>query len=104
MVVEDLGTWLPAGDDEHDAICLDVDNGPEWTVTDANAALYGDRGLDAVDRRLAPGGALAVWSASAAPAFESRLRRRYSSVDVVEIAVPRGEPDVVYVARRAIPA
>lgn len=104
VVVEDLGTWLPAGDDEHDAICLDVDNGPEWTVTDANAALYGDRGLDAVDLRLAPGGALAVWSASAAPAFESRLRRRYSSVDVVEIAVPRGEPDVVYVARRAIPA
>jgi spermidine synthase len=101
VVVEDLGTWLPADDDEHDAVCLDVDNGPEWTVTDANAALYGDRGLDAVDRRLAPGGALAVWSAIAAPAFEARLRARYRTVEVIEIPVARGEPDVVYLARRS---
>jgi hypothetical protein len=34
------------------------------------------------------------------PAFEARLRRRYAHVEVVETAVPRGEPDVVYVARR----
>jgi spermidine synthase len=100
VVVEDLNAWLLAGDDEYDAVCLDVDNGPEWTVTSSNAALYGDRGLDAVDRRLAPGGALAVWSAGAAPAFEARLRRRYASVDVIEIPVPRGEPDLIYRARR----
>jgi spermidine synthase len=104
VLVEDLGAWLPTGDDEYDAVCLDVDNGPEWTVMDSNAALYGDRGLDAVDRRLAPGGTLAVWSAAAVPAFEARLRRRYSSVDVVEIPVPRGEPDVIYAARSPLPA
>ncbi len=99
VAVADLSTWLRAGDDVFDAVCLDVDNGPEWTVTDANAALYGDAGLAAVDRRLAPGGTLAVWSANAAPAFEARLRARYPVVDLRRIPVPRGEPDLVYLAR-----
>lgn len=83
----------------YDAVCLDVDNGPEWTVTVDNAALYGDPALSQVDALLAPGGTLAVWSASAAPAFEARLRARYREVEVRTIAVPRGEPDVVYAAR-----
>jgi spermidine synthase len=104
VVVGDLGAWLRAGSDRYDAVCLDVDNGPEWTVTEPNAALYGDAGLDAVDRRLAPGGTLAVWSANSAPAFEARLRSRYPVVDVVRIPVARGEPDVVYAARRGRPA
>jgi hypothetical protein len=103
VVVADLGAWLRAGDDRYDAICLDVDNGPEWTVTAANAALYGDPGLDAVDRRLAPGGTLAVWSANAAPAFADRLRHRYRTVEVVEIPVARGEPDLVYLGRQPFP-
>jgi spermidine synthase len=98
VVVEDLATFLATDHDVYDAICLDVDNGPEWTVTVDNAALYGDPGLSAVDRRLAAGGILAVWSANAAPAFEARLRARYRTVEVVEIPVPRGGPDVVYVA------
>jgi spermidine synthase len=98
VMVEDLATFLATDHEVYDAICLDVDNGPEWTVTVDNAALYGDPGLSAVDRRLAPGGTLAVWSANAAPAFEARLRSRYRTVEVVRIPVPRGEPDVVYVA------
>jgi spermidine synthase len=95
----DLAVFLTTGVDPYDAICLDVDNGPEWTVTVDNAALYGDPGLSAVDRRLAPGGTLAVWSANRAPDFERRLRARYRQVDVIEIPVARGEPDVVYTAR-----
>jgi spermidine synthase len=97
----------PRGAGDHggyDAICLDVDNGPEWTVTVDNAALYGEAGLSAVDRRLAPGGTVAVWSAGRAPAFEARLRRRYRDVTVTEIPVPRGEPDVVWTARNPRPA
>jgi spermidine synthase len=104
VVVADLGDWLRAGTDRYDAVCLDVDNGPEWTVTDANAALYGDAGLDAVDRRLAPAGTLAVWSANAAPAFEARLRARYGTVEVRRIPVARGEADLVYLARGDHPA
>lgn len=99
LVVADLAAVLGAGTDTYDAICLDVDNGPEWTVTVDNAALYGDPGLSAVDRRLAPGGTLAVWSAGRAPAFEARLRARYPDVRTIEIPVPRGEPDIVWAVR-----
>ena len=106
VLVEDLAGFLAAPGDTFDAICLDVDNGPEWTVTPANAGLYGDGGLAALERRLAPGGRLAVWGAGRAPAFEARLRDRYAEVAVLEVPVPRGEPDVVWVARgpRAAPA
>lgn len=104
VVAADLAAFLATGDDRYDAICLDVDNGPEWTVTAENAALYGDPGLAAVDRRLAPDGTLAVWSANAAPAFAERLRRRFGSVDVIEIPVARGQPDLVYTARSPLPA
>lgn len=83
----------------YDAICLDIDNGPEWTVTEGNRSLYGAAGLDAVARRLSPGGVLAVWSASAAPEFAARLRARFDEVDVLAVPVPRGEPDTVFVAR-----
>lgn len=96
VALTDLAAFLAVGGDEYDAICLDVDNGPEWTVTVDNAALYGDPGLSAMDRRLAPGGTLAVWSANRAPDFERRLRARYRQVGVIEIPVARGEPDVVY--------
>jgi len=99
VVVEDLSAFLATDRGSYDAICLDVDNGPEWTVTVDNAALYGDQGLSAVDRRLAPGGRLAVWSAHRAPAFEARLRERYRIVEGREFPVPRGEPDVVWAAR-----
>ena len=99
LVVADLAAFLRAGRDQYDAICLDVDNGPEWTVTVDNAALYGDEGLSAVDRRLAPGGTLAVWSANRAPAFEALLRSRYAEVAVIEVPVARGEPDIVWTAR-----
>lgn len=99
LVVADLAAFLGAGTDSYDAICLDVDNGPEWTVTVDNAALYGDPGLSAVDRRLAPGGTLAVWSAGRAPAFEARLRARWADVRTIEVPVPRGEPDIIWTAR-----
>jgi len=99
VVVADLVAFLAAEGPRYDAICLDVDNGPEWTVTVDNAALYGEAGLSAVDRRLAPGGTLAMWSAHRSAEFEDRLRERYRTVEVKEITVPRGEPDVVWAAR-----
>lgn len=87
VVLADLAGFLTRPG-AYDAVCLDVDNGPEWTVTAANADLYGEAGLDAVDRVLAPGGRLAVWSAGAAPAFEARLRCRYAHVDRTAVPVP----------------
>src|SRR5690606_31655855 len=99
IVCADLLAWIDEPGPTYDVICLDIDNGPQWTVTDHNRALYGDAGLRRLRRRLAAGGVLAVWSASRSRPFEARLRRRFGAVDVHEIPVPRGEPDVVYVAR-----
>jgi spermidine synthase len=101
-VEADLVTCLAHGDDRYDAICLDVDNGPQWTVTEGNGVLYTDSGLDMISRRLAPDGVLAVWSAASAPRFASRLRNRFDDVEALAVPVPRGEPDVVYLARRPV--
>jgi spermidine synthase len=99
VVNADLTAWLVDGADRFDAICLDIDNGPDWTVTAGNAVLYTEEGLSLLRRRLVPGGVLAVWSAMAAPAFEAALRQHFISVQVHVVEVPRGDPDHVYVAR-----
>ncbi|HJU01381.1 MAG TPA: spermidine synthase [Actinomycetes bacterium] len=101
VVNADLTAWLVDGADRFDAICLDVDNGPDWTVAAGNAVLYTGEGLSMLGRRLAPGGVLAVWSAMAAPAFEAALRRHFGGVRVHLVEVPRGDPDHVYVAAGA---
>lgn len=99
VMCANLVTWLPSAG-TFAALCLDIDNGPEWTVDDGNAALYGPAGLDMLSSALVPGGVLAVWSAGAAPAFVAALAERFGPVETVEIPVPRGEPDLVFLARR----
>lgn len=94
----DLVAWQPSS--RFDALCLDIDNGPEWTVTEGNAALYSEAGLARLRALLNPGGVLAVWSAGTAPAFAARLRAHFGDVREVPVAVPRGEPDVLWFARR----
>jgi spermidine synthase len=101
VVNADLVAWLVEGADRFDAICLDVDNGPDWTVAAGNAVLYTEEGLSLLGRRLVPGGVLAVWSAMAAPAFAAALGRHFSSVQVHLVEAPRGDPDHVYVAAGA---
>jgi spermidine synthase len=59
---------------ELDAVLLDVDNGPHWATFRSNARLYGEAGLAAARRALAPGGVLAVWSGYPADEFAARLR------------------------------
>ncbi|MDH6124679.1 spermidine synthase [Kitasatospora sp. GP82] len=98
----DLVEYLRAEGETYDALCLDIDNGPDWTVTDSNLGLYGPAGLAAARRRLAPGGVLAVWSAQQSAAFEEALRTAgFAEVHTLEIPVLRGVPDVVHLARRA---
>ena len=88
----------------YDIVCLDVDNGPAWTVTDGNAGLYGDHGTALAVSALTPGGVLAVWSAAAAPAYQARLRRHLSDVRRIDVpvATPRAAPDVIYLGRRGV--
>jgi len=84
-----------------DALCLDIDNGPGWTVTDSNENLYSPAGLASCARVLRPGGVLAVWSAQPSPEFERTLwNAGFQQVRTEEIPVARGVPDVVHLAVR----
>ncbi|GAA2602838.1 spermidine synthase [Streptomyces axinellae] len=86
---------------QYDAMCLDIDNGPDWTVTDDNAGLYSPEGLAACLRALTPGGVLALWSARPSSAFEGSLRNAgFCRVRTDQIPVARGVPDVVHLAVR----
>ncbi|HZX40135.1 MAG TPA: spermidine synthase [Streptomyces sp.] len=97
----DLVDYLRTTTDRYDALCLDIDNGPDWTVTDDNENLYSAAGLAACQGRLEPGGVLAVWSAQPSPAFEDALRNAgFTGVTTEEIRVARGVPDVVHLAVR----
>jgi len=98
VIVDDIVTHLRSTAARYDVICLDVDNGPGWTVTAGNAALYDDGGTELIESRLLDGGVLSVWSAAPAPAYRVVLDRHFASVGEHAIMVARGEPDVVIVA------
>ncbi|SBV04323.1 hypothetical protein YUMDRAFT_03459 [Streptomyces sp. OspMP-M45] len=97
----DLVTHLHTTTERYDALCLDIDNGPDWTVTEDNESLYSPAGLAACRASLTPGGVLAVWSARPSRAFEDALRNAgFHAVRTEEVAVARGVPDVVHLASR----
>jgi spermidine synthase len=97
LVHAGLAEHLRATDERYDALCLDVDNGPDWTVTEDNDALYTPAGLALLRDRLTPGGVLAIWSARPSPEFDDRLRTAgFVHVCSEEIPVVRGVPDVVH--------
>ncbi|MET9438948.1 spermidine synthase [Streptomyces sp. NPDC006551] len=97
----DLVEYVHTSPDTYDALCLDIDNGPDWTVTDDNENLYCAQGLAACAGRLNPGGVLAVWSAQPSADFEASLRNAgFSGVRTEEIPVARGVPDVVHLGIR----
>jgi spermidine synthase len=90
VVVGDIARHLdglaPAS---NDAILLDVDNGPDFLVHQSNSALYFEPALATAVRSLRAGGRLAIWSASASPELESRLRAVAGSVEVVTLPIRR---------------
>ncbi len=99
IVEADLVAHLRETSATYDALCLDIDNGPDWTVTEGNDGLYTPAGLADCARVLRPGGVLAVWSAQPSPDFEETLRNAgFRQVRTEEIPVARGVPDVVHLA------
>ncbi|MET8569693.1 spermidine synthase [Streptomyces sp. NPDC004783] len=101
IVEADLVEYVNETSDTYDALCLDIDNGPDWTVTEGNDGLYSPGGLASCARVLRPGGVLAVWSAQPSPEFEETLRNAgFQQVRTEEIPVARGVPDVVHLAVR----
>ncbi|WP_299528953.1 spermidine synthase [uncultured Streptomyces sp.] len=101
LVRTDLVHHLRTGTERYDALCLDIDNGPDWTVTEDNGGLYSPAGLAACRDRLTQGGVLAVWSAQPSEPFEQALRNAgFNGVRTEEVTVARGAPDVVHLALR----
>ncbi|MGQ4382824.1 spermine/spermidine synthase domain-containing protein [Streptomyces sp. SAS_270] len=101
IVGADLITYVHETSATYDALCLDIDNGPGWTVTEGNGSLYSAAGLAGCARVLTPGGVLAVWSARPSPEFEGSLRNAgFQGVRTEEIPVARGVPDVVHLGVR----
>ncbi|MGW0628254.1 spermidine synthase [Streptomyces sp. NPDC002758] len=97
----DLVAYVNETSATFDALCLDIDNGPGWTVTEGNGGLYSPAGLAGCARVLRPGGVLAVWSAQPSPEFEGCLwNAGFQQVRTEEIPVARGVPDVVHLAVR----
>ncbi len=74
----------------YDAILLDVDNGPDGIVRDANGRLYTRTGIGKARDALNPGGMLAIWSAGPDPAFARRL---HDSGMAVEERTVRARPN-----------
>lgn len=96
--IGDIVGFVSASETVFDAVLLDVDNGPDWTVAAPNDDLY-DVLLPDLRRIVrAPQGRLCVWSASRSAGFERRLAEHFDQVSAHEVPVRRGHPDVLYLA------
>ncbi|URW76804.1 spermidine synthase [Sphingomonas donggukensis] len=99
----DVAQRIGEASGEYDAILLDVDNGPDGVVRDANDRLYTRPGLESARRALKPGGILAVWSAGDDPAFTRRLNDIDFKVDQVAVRARqngKGPRHVIWFATR----
>ncbi|WP_222195890.1 spermidine synthase [Modestobacter italicus] len=86
--VTDVADHLAASAGRHDAVLLDVDNGPAFLVHEANAGLYSEAGLATAVAALRPGGVLAIWSSDPAPELADRLTGLPDVVDVEHLVLP----------------
>ncbi len=104
MVLEqDVARVIAEGAGSYDAILLDVDNGPDGLVREANNGIYALSGLAAARAALRPGGILAIWSAAPDPAFTRRLIKAGFSVDEVVVkarANGKGPRHVIWFASK----
>lgn len=77
----DVVAAIREGPSRYDAILLDVDNGPDGLMVEANDRLYDHAGLGAAKAALRSGGVLAVWSAGPDRSFTQRLRQAGFAVE-----------------------
>ncbi len=91
----DVADMIAAGG-PYDAILLDTDNGPGAIMQAGNAALYAREGLARARAALAPGGALALWSADRSAAFEALLATEGLDWRVVETPAAAGRPEPLH--------
>ena len=97
VVVADIAVAVAeARPDAYDLVLLDVDNGPDYLVHAANAALYDQPFLQLVRAVLRPGGALAVWSASDSPALRTAMEAVFPTVRAEALDVRLQDRDEQY--------
>jgi spermidine synthase len=104
IVHDDLLGHLRTIGERYDVLCLDIDNGPGWVVTDDNRSVYEPAGLAVLERALTVRGVLSVWSSARTPEFTDMLASRFARVVTLEVPLlpgRRGDPDVVMLASRA---
>lgn len=99
IINADLIKWIYSTENKYDVICLDIDNGPDWIVSNANSNLYADNGINELVRLLNPGGVISFWSANESLNFLEKLKEVFETVDVIPIPQKLGEPDYVYLGK-----
>jgi spermidine synthase len=98
--VRDVVRACPDG--TYDGVLLDVDNGPDYLVYDANAEIYQTGFLTECRRVLRPGGVLTLWSSTTSGPLADGLRRVFGGCTERPAAVDlqgRAETYTVYEAR-----
>ena len=94
--VRDVVTRQPDG--SLDSILLDVDNGPDFLVYDANAAIYQSGFLTSCKRKLRTSGVLTVWSSSDSAELAEALREVFGACLVRPVPVDlQGRDELYYV-------
>lgn len=86
----DVVTAIREARNSYDAILLDVDNGPDGLMVEANDRLYDHAGLGHAKAALRQGGVLAVWSAGPDRNFTQRLRQAGFAVDETTVRARAG--------------
>lgn len=104
VVVADIRQAIAeAAPESYDLVLLDVDNGPGFLVYDANAEVYRPEFLREVHRVLRPGGAVAIWSAAAAPELQDAITETFGHASPIPLDVRlqgRDEQYWLYLAHR----
>jgi spermidine synthase len=83
--IDDVHDVIERSPQGFDAILLDVDNGPDGFIRDANDRLYCNWGIQSAFDALRPDGVLAVWSAYEDAAFVARLCNVGFDVETIEV-------------------
>lgn len=99
--IGDVGELLKS-DGNYDAVLLDVDNGPEGLTHSDNNWLYSVEGTSSIYNCLAPGGVLAVWSATPDAVYSSRLKKAGFQVEVITVRERpgKGARHAIFLARK----
>lgn len=86
----------------YDLVLLDVDNGPGFLVYDDNAAIYERDFLDLTRKRVRPGGALVIWSATESSPLQAGMDEVFGNVAAIPYDVTlndRAEHYWLYLSR-----